>query len=260
MEEAIGPLRSVPTTRDTSFLLPFRIDAERLGELHEAFRRFGNEVAYTLVCADGFTRQLDFAGLKSYANSNSQAIKSLQVLSPPTDGRFASVTFRDEDFESVEIHCTGPEREVLELSGAIDRFLDGAKPWYSWLAKHSIWQLGAILAMAVLLLMTLFSLSLSVLVRVGVLPQFDVFTVNDLAIRLNLILGFAVTYTFALSLVEYCRIGLFPVGTFAIGAGRKRYWRMECWRWAIAISLLVGIAVGFAAVVVHAAAPLHHFR
>ncbi len=81
---------------------------------------------------------------------------------------------------------------------------------------------------------------------------------NDLAIRLSLILGFAVSYTFALSLLEYCRVRLFPVGTFAIGAGRKRYRHMECWRWAVAISLLAGLALGVAAVIAHTAAPLHH--
>jgi hypothetical protein len=246
MTEVTPPTCSVPTTRDFSCLLPFVLREEDLCRLHEALVKFAGSAVYTLVFANGLSRPCDLAGVKACEDDREHTIRSLQVSSPASAERFATLTFRDDDCDSFEIHCSGPEADVLSLSDAIDETLAKIRPWYGSVAKNSLWQLGTILAMAVLVLVTLALLATSILIRIGVLSTPRELAVNDLAITANLIMGLAVLYAFILAMAEWFRIRLFPVGTLAFGYGRKCYLRMERWRRAVALSLLAGILGGFA--------------
>ncbi|MGO8746885.1 MAG: hypothetical protein ACLQNE_12940 [Thermoguttaceae bacterium] len=246
MAEITPPACSVPTTRDFSGLLPFVLREEDLAQLHEALVEFAGSAVYTLVFANGLSRSCDLAGVKACEDDREHVIRSLHVSTPASAERFATLTFRDDDCESFEVHCSGPEADVLRLSDAIDGTLAKIRPWYGCVAKNSLWQLGSILAMAVLVLVTLLLLATSIMIRIGVLSTPRDLAVNDLAITANLIMGLAVSYAFILAMLEWFRIRLFPVGTLAFGYGRKRYLRMERWRRAVVTSLLAGILCGFA--------------
>jgi hypothetical protein len=246
MAEVTPPACSVPTTRDFSGLLPFVLREEDLSQLHEALVKFAGSPVYTLVFANGLCRPCDLAGVKACEHDREHVIRSLQVSTPASAERFATLTFRDDDCESFEVHCSGPEADVLGLSDTVDGTLAKIRPWYGWVARNSLWQLGTILAMAVLALVTLALLGTSILIRIGALSTPRELAVNDLAITANLIMGLAVSYAFILAMLEWFRIHLFPMGTLAFGYGRKRYLRMERWRRVVAASLLVGIPFGFA--------------
>ena len=246
MAEITPPACSVPTTRDFSGLLPFVLREEDLAQLHEALVEFAGSAVYTLVFANGLSRSCDLAGVKACEDDREHVIRSLHVSTPASAERFATLTFRDDDCESFEVHCSGPEADVLRLSDAIDGTLAKIRPWYGCVAKNSLWQLGSILAMAVLVLVTLLLLATWIMIRIGVLSTPRDLAVNDLAITANLIMGLAVSYAFILAMLEWFRIRLFPVGTLAFGYGRKRYLRMERWRRAVVTSLLAGILCGFA--------------
>lgn len=244
MDQALSSMPTVPTTRNSSDLMPFVLDARQLSRVHEVLVEFGESVGYAIDCADGQTRQLSLADLQAYDNDLKRAIRSLQISTRASADRYARMRLRDNDLENVEVDFAGPEGKVLELSDAVDTILANATPWYSWMAKYRIWQLGSLLAMVAILLVTVLGGGVALLIRMGKLPPPDVVTVNDLAIGLLLTSGFAMTYVTFLALLEWFRISLFPVGTFAIGLGKRRYRLLECVRWIVVLSLLAGVIGG----------------
>ncbi len=244
MDQALSSMPTVPTTRYSSYLMPFVLHEGQLSRLHEVLMEFGESVSYVVDCADGLTRQLSLADLQSYENDPKRAIRSLQIATPSSPVRFARMRLQDNDFENVEIDFAGPESKVLKLSDAVDAILANAAPWYTWMAKYRIWQLGSLLAMGAILLVTFLGGGVALLIRMGKLPPPDVVTVNDLAIGLLLASGFAMTHVTFLALLEWFRISLFPVGTFAIGLGKRRYRFLECVRWIMVLSLLAGVIGG----------------
>lgn len=244
MKESLPSTLSIPTTRYSSYLLPFVLNAEQLHRLHTAFTEFGDSVTFAVDCEDGLTRSLSQAELAAYENSRNRAIVSLQIFTPASGNRYARMRLRNSDFENVEIDIAGDEANVLKLSETVDDILARTRPWYCRLAKYPIWQLGSLLLMTLLLLFTLGAGVETLLIRVGTIPAPHGLTVNDLALGLSLTSGFALTYATILSALEWFRITLFPVGTFALGQGKRRYHRLECVRWIVLLSLLAGLLLG----------------
>ena len=190
------------------------------------------------LCADGIEREFSTdEDLINYANFPAQRIMGLQLGVWGEDGERASITFTRHR-PSVRFSASGSENDVAILRQHIANIAEGIKPWYSFVAKIPEW-----IAPYMLL-----GISMVVLTVAMVLPGRRNHTPlggsTVVLIMLSMIFGTAILAG-GLAWLNTLRVKLFPMATFALGAGVERHQTGENIRWCVIIGFFVSLAAGF---------------
>ena len=216
----------------------------RLSDLEKLWKLLEVQVGVVTAsakCSDEMEREFDaWEELASYENPPAKKIIELSIESHSGDlEKFVHIRFLGKMFGSAVILISAQEQVISEVKGKISDTLDGAKPWYSFLAR-----LGSPL-LVVVAWITLWVLykpwELSAILRLPIwetlrLPAWIPYVVLIGCVILQGLIG-ATIMIYTEKGLRRPWLRLFPVGYFALGQGKQRYEIGERVRWGIIIGL-----------------------
>ena len=193
-----------------------------------------DSVNATASCTDNLERTFNNPqDLLNYENSRAQSIRSLHFeTSQISDEGIASIRFGNRYSGSVEFRASGPEEKIIPLKNRIAEIVDGTRQWYSPLSRidFTFWVWG----------MALFAMMIVQFMSDGSAAK-KAFSFTE-AITAGLALSFiGVLLALASIGLNKMRRRFFPVATFAIGQGLKRYEFDNTFRWVVIIGFAISI-------------------
>ena len=234
-------------SRSNRWTQPFVLDEEavrKLAAVLEGFRA-GSEyetLRFSAECSDGFSRTFESADdLVEYENPSSRQIEALSIRYLEGVERTASLWVGRSPRDNVELTADGPAGHTETFVRGVEDTLQGAKPWYSWIATIS---LARGLSKLVYLYLAVWSAWFVLSYATGGRPLDEVIaSLRSPAVGWVLLVG--VSLVVVTELADWGRRHLFPCGTFAIGQGRKRHKDREIVR-ILALGLLGSGVLGVA--------------
>ena len=203
--------------------------SERLGVL--------GVLSYTLECSDGLSREFDAVEeVLKFDNSPQRSIERLTVNARSTDFLSrASLWFAaNEEFNNLTLSLEGPDEVVVRLNQEIEARLSAIRPWYDVLTRgHSLLLAFGSLYTGLIGLMLWAAGS----VAFGPASAGPSDKKTEALVLFVFITG-VIVYSLLAWLLHRIRQFIFPIGTFTLGAGKRRYDVRERVRW-IAVSFFI---------------------
>ena len=222
---------SISTKRNHAFV----VRSSDLEKLWKVLEDHIGTVTVSVECLDDVKREFnDLKELLSYDNSPARRIVSLSVESELDDWeKEAQIVFSSSPSRyAISIKIKGPERVDSGVKDKIFDILEGLKPWYFFLAPRassfdhmaSFW---AYILIGACVYFGLFFVWVELTKKFVSLDSFSepnrgLFVVSVLVIPALLMLT-----------LNELRVRIFPLGSFALGQGERRYDTREKVRWGI---------------------------
>lgn len=218
----------------------FVLTEEDLRALGDLLSTLGG-IKYTLECSDGLSRKCtSLEGVLRFDNSPTRSIIRLEVSARAADSSaWVTASLGDEAYSNLRIHMDGPEESIVGLNRELESRLTSMKPWYSALTRGDLFLLGwAFLMVLVFLVAAIAAFGRIELEPSPSDPKRDAgsFVVSSIIVTLWGLLAWA---------LQRARNRLFPIGTFALGAGRARHEFLEKIRWTVIIGFAVSVVASF---------------
>lgn len=213
------------------------LEADDLTELWKLLAsRVGPTIAFAR-CQDHVTREFSSARkLLEFNNSRPRGIHTLSLLSRSADHRDknAVVRFQSQRWSTIRVEIEASEPVVTRLSKDLESLLDGVKAWYRFPARLNF------LVVVVLLFLVPWLAANLALATGWLQPSNATPSPKADAIFLWLQLGFIAT---GIGL-DWLKARVFPIVSFRLGHGERRYRRLNRLRLAICVAFPVSLLAG----------------
>ena len=211
------------------FKKTFVLTRDDVKKVWERTAALGLTVAATIHCSDGIIREFSsLDDLLAYENAPSGKITSLIIFGDNQRGAtVAKVEFFEAYQRTVRASYDGEEAQLLDWKRGISDLVDGMLPWYRAIAQIDVSEvcLGAGLGL----------IGLSIVVP----DSFRIGAAKSLLVSAGCILALGAVVLGVVFRRFFNR--WFPVSTFALGQGVRRFEDDEKIRWGIIVALLIGI-------------------
>jgi hypothetical protein len=214
---------TIQASKQREKYLAFAVDSDSLRKLDAILRQAQGEVVYRLTCSDGSTIEYpDLEQVLAFPNSPRRAITAMDVRAGWTGHAGCELKLKNRRIlESVSYSVSGDERLVYDLSDKLDDWISQATEWYTFFSFPFT---GAVFGLIGLAALT--SVMTPLEQRFPHLkPLMDTLSIGLLVLLVSALVA----------------IPLFPVGSFLIGAGVKRYNNLRFIRYGIIATLILGV-------------------
>lgn len=206
-------------------------DVEKIWQLLE--NAIGPVQAETL-CADDVERTYTTAkDLMAYDNPPARMVRSIEFEARSTDrSSRATLAFTQQYAPFIEFSASGAEDTIVTLKQRVADIVDACRPWYSMVSRIDFgYVVIAVTGLAFLVFRFMVPEAPSKALSFG----------NAFLATLIGVLGLVGIGSVALVL-NRVRAKLFPIGTFALGAGETRHLTFENIRWVVVVGFVVSLA------------------
>ena len=209
-------------------------DLERLANLLAT--RVG-PMSWKLEWSDRIDRQGDdLAKLLEFVNSSRQEVRDIQLWARSEDReRHVSIGL-GRGFSNIYTSIEGPVEFVQQFSAVLEAQLSGFRPWYARVARLDFVDVGFGILFSLFAVVVL----LTALGLVGTDDRSSDPTARGQAL-LYTVIGVVVVIGWLLNKARERR---FPMTTFALGQGKRRYQTLEKVRWTVVVGFIVSVGAG----------------
>jgi hypothetical protein len=186
-------------------------------------------IAISAACRDHVTRHFDsLLELANFENDPLREIQELTISARSTELganvriKLNGATYIEE--ATVHLRIDGPEGVVTQIRIDLEAWLEGVRPWYSWVSAARVWFFGWG--------------ALGILAAVALTTRGDE---PDLFAWIQIGLGTAGLTAFPLGLIQR---RFFPLAVFALGQGKSRFEKSELVRQLVIVGFLVSLVSG----------------
>lgn len=214
----------------------FVVNCEDARKIWELLEDSVGKTEATAQCSDDMERKFSNSeDLLAYENPRGRQITQLCFTARSSDRESrVDLTFSSGRYHpSIRLHATGPEALVSGLKQAITDKTAGIRPWYSP-AVHIdfLYIVGALVFLLIAIAQ----------VMVGTTKPSGGMSLQEAIGGLGVIFGVFGLLALLIWGLNALRRRYFPVATFAIGQGERRYDFDEKIRWIVFVGLLVSVA------------------
>jgi hypothetical protein len=238
-------------TKTSSKRMAFVVDESVLRRLDEVLKTWGDP-SYEVQAKDGtVTPCPDLDCLLDQSNSQSRAITRISAESRPMKRDVQSyqhlnVNLNDSRFDNVDYRVVGDSDRVFILANRLDEWLTEIRPWYAPIAALDRSDVTTFFLAPLSSIMVIFLVALGVLIGLQV---------QSIGTHFDMPVGSAILGGVGAAVFTYILISLgthlgpvkdrlFPLATFAIGYGQKRYEQMRKIHDIALRSVVLAIVVG----------------
>ncbi|WP_131828063.1 hypothetical protein [Salinivibrio kushneri] len=185
--------------------------------------------------SDKVEREVDaIEGLIGFENSRKRSILSIELKSHSDDrNNIANIEFDSSEYRTITVKASGNDEFVTRISDEFSEFICGLKPWYSSISRLDVFWL--VYAPVVLALMVTDMMHVSNSEDVAL-------TFKQSATAIGILALIVAALYFFHKLLNKWKNYLFPIASFAIGQGTKRYETQDKFRFTVVIGFFVSIA------------------
>ena len=208
----------------------FVVDGKAVSQLWQYAQEFTSAASATVKCADDITRTFDtIESLLTFENAKRISIEKLCIEGRSREkGRDITITIGRPYSPTASLVISGEELDVSIMKTKVSDTIFGLKAWYEWLATIDL--------IFAWLVVFLFLLVPSMLMNSRGTAQ--VFPAGNTLFAAVISLGIVLAIGLAIWVVWLLRGRFFPVVTFAIGQGIRRYHFDEQIRWVVVVGFL----------------------
>ncbi|WP_027858201.1 hypothetical protein [Marinobacterium jannaschii] len=213
-----------------------------LRKLWQKLEAYGCSVTATVKFSDKVERKItNIEDLLSFENSKKRSIQSIKFQSHSEHGHNrTSIEFDSSIYRTITVSSSGDDELVTKVSDELTEFTSGIKPWYSSVSRLDVFWL--IFVPFVLAFMFADMMHASSAEDVAL-------TFKQSATAIGAIAAIGLGLYLSHKLLSTWKNYLFPIASFAIGQGAKRYKTQDQFRFTAVIGFIVSIAaslfVGF---------------
>ena len=220
----------------------FVLHENDLRNIWQKLETYGGNVTATVQFSDNVARNVhNIEGLIDFENSNKRAILNIKLesLSDERDSR-TIIEFDNSSYRTIAVISSGNDDLVTRVSDELPEFISGLKPWYSSISRLDIFWLIFVPFVLAFTFADMMHTSSSQNVALT-------FSQSATVVGMVALAGLAL-YLFH-KLLSSWKNYLFPIASFAIGQGAKRYDTQDKFRFTVVIGFFVSIVaslfVGF---------------
>ena len=220
----------------------FVIKNEDLKKIDSLFKKFNAEPEYSVETVDGFrTTYYNLDDVLNLENPSSNSIERVKISGRSANPSWqAWIIFGKGRIANIRYSITIEDRINQMISELIGTRIEAVKPWYSRLSRTDF----------ISYTMAMFSGAIIVswlLIAIGFFETSgeEITTEEDALVKLLTVLIIGAVFGLGWLLNKF-RSKFFPIGTFAIGQGLRRYEVLEKIRWVF-LSVLGSIFFGWIA-------------
>jgi hypothetical protein len=218
----------------------FILAPDDLRRFDDACTRYIGPPAYDAECADKLVRSYaNIDELIQYENPKASEIRLLtcRARSPDYSAEM-TLSWSHSGDRNVYMSLAADERVAGSMNQELDNRLEATRAWYSFIARPD---LLALVERAVSILVVLAVLSMAATFLAAGPSQFQVASTLRTLSR-GVITGAAIVIP--LAILEWLRTRFFPMGTFRLGQGQKRFEDSERLRVVVIFGFAVSVAAG----------------
>lgn len=196
---------------------------------------YGGNVTATVQFSDKVERKVAcIEDLVSFENSKKRSILSIELESRSDDrDSRTSIEFDNSEYRTITVNATGGDELVTRVCDELSEFTCGLKPWYSPISRLDVFWLVYVPFVLAYMIADMMHASSSEDIALT-------FKQSAAAIGILALIGVAL-YIFH-KLLSKWKSYLFPIASFAIGQGVKRYETQDKFRFTAVVGFLVSIA------------------
>ncbi|MCT7941550.1 hypothetical protein [Shewanella holmiensis] len=207
-------------------------------DLRNAWRKletYGCSVTAIVQFSDKVEREVEtIEDLIGFENSKKKSILSIELKSRSDDrNSITSIEFDSSEYRTITVNATGNDELVTRISDEFSEFICGLKPWYSSISRLDVFWLVYVPGFLALMITDMMHASNSEGVALT-------FKQSATAIAILALIGSALYFSH--KLLNKWKNYLFPIASFAIGQGVKRYETQDKFRFTVVIGFFVSIA------------------
>lgn len=232
----------ITASKHDGWIQPFVLRPDDLRKLTEIMEKHIGPAMFNVRLADGITRHLAtlVAVLELENPKGERQVISVEIEAESDSPRArATVEFEDASYATVRIGYHGPASTVEKLNVEVQDRIAGMKPWYGWLTK-----IHFVLAMPILLLVSAVSGIAVLLLKEGIPSDNRPLELGRAALSYLLGVGLLFLSILVGRLLDILRDRLFPLVSFAIGQGARRYKTAELIRWWVIVGPILTLVIG----------------
>jgi len=207
-------------------------------DLRNAWRKletYGSNVTANVQFSDKVERNVsNIEDLVGFENSKKRTILNikLQSISDERDSR-TTIEFDSSVYRTISVSSTGDDGLVTQVSDELTEFICGLKPWYSSISRLDVFWLIYTPFVLVFMFAVMMQTSSSESIAL---------TFKQSATVVGIIASIGLALYVSHKLVSAWKNYLFPIASFAIGQGSKRYETQDKFRFTVIIGFIVSIA------------------
>ena len=222
-------------SRSSQIKSTFVLTANEIKKIHSLIKNYCGNVNMKIHCKDDLIREYnDVEELLEYENMKDKEIISMSFSSFGRDqyiDRIVSLSFESQRYSNVYISIEGAEDETIKLNEKIHERFEALRPWYSIFSEIEFIYVTFGIFFTLILLIILMSI-------LGQMKQDELastrysFSSGFITASIPMVLGF---------LLNRLKKIIFPLSTFAINQGEKRFKNYEDFRKIFLGGLIVSI-------------------
>ncbi|EGR0468965.1 hypothetical protein FG064_18465 [Vibrio cholerae] len=220
----------------------FVLHENDLRKLWQKLEAYGCSVTATVKFSDKVERKVsNIENLLGFENSKKRSIQSIKFQSRSEDGHnWTSIEFDSSIYRTITVSSSGDDELVTKVSDELTEFTSGIKPWYSSVSRLDVFWLIFVPFVLVFMFADMMHASSSEDVAL---------TFRQSATAIGVIAAILLGLYLSHKILGTWKNYLFPIASFAIGQGAKRYKNQDQLRFTVVIGFIVSIAaslfVGF---------------
>ncbi|HST04535.1 MAG TPA: hypothetical protein VLQ48_07350 [Chloroflexia bacterium] len=222
-------------SKNKDYTLPVVIEPDDLHRIEEILQPLATEFTYSIKCSDDYEREYqNLTDLLAFENTPGRQIIQLRIRlrpgTPRTSGLLRITSFTSGN---VQLDFSGEADAIAVPIQRLEEYLFGLQPWYSAFATTK----GSWIACASSILLAFANITMLLIVQS---PEKQIPAPwNAISQAVDLIIWSVLIWIIAYWVL---RAKVFPMSTFCIGQGTKRYRTGDQVRWGVGIGFLVNLA------------------
>lgn len=217
---------AIRTSKSQSFKIAFVLDESLLRSITNLLQEVSQEIEYHVGCSDGSSIQCtSLEEVLQVPNSKERQITYIVLITPLGKAPSIRLRFRGRPFDdSIEYEVSGDEKSTFFVSDKLDECISNLRQWYTPVAFLSFLELLLLFFLGILIgsvaVVVFYTANTPVILDLSE-PIVEDKTDGD---RFLLRLFLQIMGIFILSAaIKFLFERIFPIATFAIGGGLKRY-------------------------------------
>lgn len=213
----------------------FVLSENDLRNVWRKLETYGDSVTAIVCFSDKVERKVEsIEDLVSFENSKKRTILSIELKSRSNDPDGSiSIEFDNSEYRTITVNAAGDDELITRVSDELSEFTCGLKPWYSFISRLDVFWLVYAPFFLVVMIANMMHVSGS---------QNVVLTFKQGAAAIGILVLIGFTLHFSHKLLNSWKSYLFPIASFALGQGVKRYDTQDKFRFTVVVGFFVSIA------------------
>ena len=212
----------------------FVLYEDDLRKIWNKLTEYDKEVSAKVLFSDEIERTVTtLKELLGFENSKKRKILSIQFYAVSHDRNNSTrVEFENDRMRTITLSSSGDDSVVTKVGDELPEIISGTKPWFSPLSRIDVFSM----LMGSFMLLLFFANMMT-----SSSPESEARTFDESLKVLFGLFSIGLGAFFLNKILTKTRDYVFPVSTFVVGQGKKRYSVQEKVRWGVLVSFFVSL-------------------